>query len=339
MIAAVHLRLRELDVEAAARIGAVDDFLAKYDPNEPRDWHGRWTTGGAAPSDEDVAGPAPAVRSNTKPESHWDGVSHPTGGHLIHTQNDGRNEPPPDDSQLEPTPSQSINSPEVPPGWDVNNDGRIDREPTLSDGRRWPEATAGVVLMIGAKEGPGKPTMWLLVPRDGKGPTLVGSDDKEEFIDPPGYDKVQLIGIPQETKRDGVPTRHALDSVSQALEAAATNKYSRLYFNSTVRTASNREIDSRLRADLMGVLRPELNSPYRLQPFESYSPRQKPFERELELQGLHPSIARPLGRFYKFLRLLWLQHQWRFGGSALHDGASAISATFHRWYQPLSRSR
>src|SRR5471032_718022 len=46
MIVAVHLRLPELGVEAAARIRAVDNFLAKYDPNEPRDWRGRWTTGG-----------------------------------------------------------------------------------------------------------------------------------------------------------------------------------------------------------------------------------------------------------------------------------------------------
>src|SRR5258708_2547039 len=43
MIAALHLRLPELDAAAASRIAAVEDFLAKYDPDEPRDWRGRWT--------------------------------------------------------------------------------------------------------------------------------------------------------------------------------------------------------------------------------------------------------------------------------------------------------
>jgi hypothetical protein len=46
LIAAVHLRLPELDWHAAARIAQADEQLKKYDPNEPRDWHGRWTTGG-----------------------------------------------------------------------------------------------------------------------------------------------------------------------------------------------------------------------------------------------------------------------------------------------------
>jgi hypothetical protein len=46
MIAAVLLKLPELDWNGAARIACADDVLAKYDPNEPRNWHGRWTTGG-----------------------------------------------------------------------------------------------------------------------------------------------------------------------------------------------------------------------------------------------------------------------------------------------------
>ena len=52
MIAAVHLRIPDLDWRGAARIARADDALVKYDPNEPRDERGRWTTGGAgaAPS-------------------------------------------------------------------------------------------------------------------------------------------------------------------------------------------------------------------------------------------------------------------------------------------------
>lgn len=47
MMAALHLGLPEIDAETASRIASVNASLAKYDPNEPRDWHGRWTTDGA----------------------------------------------------------------------------------------------------------------------------------------------------------------------------------------------------------------------------------------------------------------------------------------------------
>ncbi len=50
-IAAVHTRTPELGPEATARLARVEEKLTKYDPDEPRDWHGRWTTGdGAAPA-------------------------------------------------------------------------------------------------------------------------------------------------------------------------------------------------------------------------------------------------------------------------------------------------
>ena len=44
MIAAILLKLPELDWAGAARIAQAEDVLAKYDPDEPRDWHGRWTS-------------------------------------------------------------------------------------------------------------------------------------------------------------------------------------------------------------------------------------------------------------------------------------------------------
>jgi hypothetical protein len=49
-MAAVLTRTPELSFAAAARLARAEEELRKYDPAQPRDWHGRWTTGdGAAP--------------------------------------------------------------------------------------------------------------------------------------------------------------------------------------------------------------------------------------------------------------------------------------------------
>jgi hypothetical protein len=69
MIAALQLRLTELDWGGAIRVAHTDDALAKYDPNEPRDWRGRWTTGGgaagsAAPKPGRPAPPPDAANDN-----------------------------------------------------------------------------------------------------------------------------------------------------------------------------------------------------------------------------------------------------------------------------------
>lgn len=52
MIAAVHTETPELSAETATRLRQIDDELTKYNynPNEPRDWHGRWTSDGSASS-------------------------------------------------------------------------------------------------------------------------------------------------------------------------------------------------------------------------------------------------------------------------------------------------
>jgi hypothetical protein len=51
MIAAVLTRTPELSREAASRLAGAEKKLSKYlphyNPNEPRDWEGRWTTDGA----------------------------------------------------------------------------------------------------------------------------------------------------------------------------------------------------------------------------------------------------------------------------------------------------
>lgn len=46
MIAAVHLKLPELNWQGASRIAKAHNSLAKYDPDEPRDARGRWTASG-----------------------------------------------------------------------------------------------------------------------------------------------------------------------------------------------------------------------------------------------------------------------------------------------------
>jgi hypothetical protein len=51
MIAALRLKLPELTWEGAVRLAHAHDALTKYDPDEPRDWRGRWTTGGGTGSD------------------------------------------------------------------------------------------------------------------------------------------------------------------------------------------------------------------------------------------------------------------------------------------------
>lgn len=48
MIAAVHTRTPELSREAAIRLANAEEELTKYNPDEPRDWHGRWTRDGSA---------------------------------------------------------------------------------------------------------------------------------------------------------------------------------------------------------------------------------------------------------------------------------------------------
>ena len=49
-IAALHLRLAALKWDAAVSIAQADRALTKYDPDEPRDERGRWTSGGGTNS-------------------------------------------------------------------------------------------------------------------------------------------------------------------------------------------------------------------------------------------------------------------------------------------------
>jgi hypothetical protein len=45
-LAAVFMRVPELDTDSAVRLILADDVLTKYSPDQPRDDHGRWSAGG-----------------------------------------------------------------------------------------------------------------------------------------------------------------------------------------------------------------------------------------------------------------------------------------------------
>jgi hypothetical protein len=55
-VAAVQLPLPELSPEAAARIAKAGEELAKFNADQPRDEHGRWTDGAADPGDTASSG-------------------------------------------------------------------------------------------------------------------------------------------------------------------------------------------------------------------------------------------------------------------------------------------
>jgi hypothetical protein len=71
MIAAVQTETPELSPDAAARLAQADQELTKYNynPDEPRDWHGRWTRdGSAAPATPT----APAIETDEQTASPGD---------------------------------------------------------------------------------------------------------------------------------------------------------------------------------------------------------------------------------------------------------------------------
>jgi hypothetical protein len=68
MIAAVHTRTPELSREAAIRLANAEQELTKYNPDEPRDWHGRWTRDGSA-GPTGVRAPGSEVNERFHPHS------------------------------------------------------------------------------------------------------------------------------------------------------------------------------------------------------------------------------------------------------------------------------
>jgi hypothetical protein len=316
MIAALQMRLPDLDPAGAVGIAEAQDALAKYnyDPGEPRDERGRWTTGGAASSASNaprppstpqfspigdrrhlssarsvVAGDGPSLAAPS--ERSWGGPVHPYGGHLIQTQGGGvgGNGPPED---IEPTvaepPRPEFPTLRAPLGWGMlgHTAGGLEYPPVirpmLPSGQPWPPATHDLIKkMLGHQ--PGKlPTMLIYVPLDGRGPILVGSTPEGDLPpEPPGYDEVRLIGTPQVTYSGATETGHARDSIDEMLRVARYNEFQAVLFNRSIVMASRyiqepKEYlyESIVRPDVVFVARPSVDLPFRLYPYESLSPGQ-----------------------------------------------------------------
>jgi hypothetical protein len=96
MIAAVHTRTPELDADAAARLAQAEKRLGKYEynPDERRDWRGRWTTDGSAGPADTTASPIEVddrtVAENTFPPGSpvLSDATGPSGGNSTRASDD-----------------------------------------------------------------------------------------------------------------------------------------------------------------------------------------------------------------------------------------------------------
>jgi hypothetical protein len=323
MIAAVQLRLPELNWAGAVGIARADEALTKYDPDEPRDERGRWTagagSGASGPAAANTSAPAvnvrPSRRSNFgSPGSNtsWGRPAPRDGGRFIPVADEepnlgiGGNGPPPD-AELIPEPEPNPRTSQVPPSWDIPSQtmgGAYDpatRAPLLPDGSPWPIATHDFILSVLARQPGTTPSMVLFVPSDGVGPVLVGSTATADYRKPDGYGAVTLKGTPQVTYSGGIETAHAWDSVMEALRLARTNEFSIIYFNRSIFVATEETVVSLIRPDVFAVARPELDLPHIYFPYEVFSPGQNWEDRQDEMPDV-PGIAPLRGHHYKRAR-------------------------------------
>ena len=204
-----------------------------------------------------------------------------------------------------PPPDPALPTPKAPPGWDQPYrvvKGKAlpaGRYPTLSNGRPWPTAEPDEVYRLLDPNRGAQPFVKLYVPMDGRGPMLLGSTDKEEFVQPPGYEVVYLRGVPQRTFSRGAETAHARRSVEKALEFAGTNEYSDIFFNRSFSTISSGKYNVAYRPDVVGLRRSTLNGEYDV--YEVLSPRQSGEAREQVLRPVVPGIRAFDSQAYKIL--------------------------------------
>jgi hypothetical protein len=153
--------------------------------------------------------------------------------------------------------------------------------------------------------------MIIFVPQDKIGPMLIGSDDKEEFAKPPGYDTVRLVGAPQRTDASGAETTHALRSVVEGLRLAETNDFSEVYFNRSFTTVTRGMFESLIRPDVVAVARPELDLGYRYQPSEILSGRQTPTDQQARMPNV-PGIREIITKLLTFMQAHGVRHlRWQ----------------------------
>ncbi len=287
-----------------------------YNPDEPRDWRGRWTaSGNGGRIIPEVAyrqtpllpmGRAAARRGLLHPGTFgFRPASRMYGGQIIRIQDGpgsgiGGNGPPPEPVEL-PEAEASIDAPRVPQGWDTPGyvSGGFQhptvRRPVRPDGTPWPIADHDHIKTILAPRRRGMAELEIFVPVDGIGPMLMGSATTRDFPKPNGYDLVTFYGTPQVNKTGGVENAHADDGIQEALALAKTNRYSAMYFNRSLSTITGGGIKFHVRPDLVAVTRPEIDDIIRLKPYESFSNGQSEQERQYQMPNLS-SVDRIYGR-------------------------------------------
>ncbi|QUD87781.1 hypothetical protein [Phenylobacterium montanum] len=302
MIAALQLRLTELDWRGAVRIATVEDALAKYSPEQPRDWRGRWTDGGDAGPTPGETGTPQADNAPASPTSSWGvGPVHLEGGRLIPIQGGnggiGGNGPPPDPFEVQPAePVYTVQHPPIGTEPDRRIVGGLEypvwRSAKLSDGSKWPVATVSSIRAA-INSMPGRtPQLRIYVPTNGYGDILLGSTPNMDLPErPEGYDEVLLRGRPQVTSSRGLETGHADDGVEEALRLARSNEFKEICFNLSFTNCTGMVVQSVRRPDVLAIVRPQLDVGYNFRPYETWSPRQKPEERQEEMPDV-PGIRR-----------------------------------------------
>ena len=289
LVAAMHMRLPTLTRADAERVARAEGAIAKYSPDQPRDWRGRWTDGdGGDRNAVPELSPSPGARGDATITGQDQGprarlelpLAPPVRPPLPEAVAivglwarprlyQGGNAPPEDDPPpVDIEPARPVIDPlNTSVGWDVP--GQVingiyyppTRNPTFANGEPWPRATAPEIRRI-LDPGRGRlRSMKIFVPVDGIGPTLIGSNRSEDFQRPNGYIEVEFSGNPQENIGGRGATTHADRSVEEALILARTGRFSMILFNRTMSTVTGRVVQSNLRPDVYGVLLPNFRTP------------------------------------------------------------------------------
>jgi hypothetical protein len=92
----------------------------------------------------------------------------------------------------------------------------------------------------------------------------------------------------------------------EALRLAESNDFSDIYLNTSFSTITRGNVRSLIRPDVTAQARPELQSPFRLRPYEIFSNRQTAEQRQAQMPSGVSWIAPVDGRGYKKFLRLWL---------------------------------
>ena len=179
LVAVLHMRLPTLTGADADRVARAEGAFAKYSPDQPRDWRGRWADGdgGDRNTGAEQSSPGTATQATGAGQVRGLGaglnlpltpvVRPPLPGAIPYVglwakprlYQGGENFPPeepPPPVEIEPA-RPAIVPPTTPVGWDVP--GQVvngiyyppTRRPTFTNGQPWPPATAPEIRRILAR--------------------------------------------------------------------------------------------------------------------------------------------------------------------------------------------